>query len=176
MYRLAAIVFLLSVGLVTAQPTSGPAAGSKAEPMKVHVVTGDRAGKEVEWVADRKDKPTVYVFVRADAFTRPMARFIRELDLELPKAEADAVVVAVWLTDDAAKSKEYLPKVQESIKLDKTAFAVFEGDKSGPNGWGINPDAHLTAVVVRDQKVQASFGYLSVNDKDVPAVVKAVKK
>jgi hypothetical protein len=56
------------------------------------------------------------------------------------------------------------------LKFDKTSLAVV-GDKSGPNGWGVNPDAHLTVVVANKGKVVKSFAYTSVNESDVRSVL-----
>jgi hypothetical protein len=81
--------------------------------------------------------------------------------------------VAVWLTDDADKSKEYLPKIAQYFK--GAVLSVF-GGTAGPKDWAINPDAHLTAVVAHKGKVVKSFGYVSLNETDVPAVVKTLKK
>jgi len=155
-----------------AQTDSGPKAGDKVEPLKVHVATGDDAGKEKDVAAQQAKKTAVFVFVQAEKWDRPMARFLRTLDEELGKNHADVAVAAVWLTDDVDKSKDYLPNAQKSLKLTQTTFAVHPGDKAGPKGWGINPDAHLTAVVTRSGKVIASFGFVSINETDVPAVVK----
>ena len=101
-----------------------------------------------------------------------MARFLRTLDKDLSKDRDDVQVVAVWLTDDVDMSKKYVPRARESLKLTQTTYSVFPGEKSGPEGWGINGDAHLTAVVVEKGKVSGSFGYRSVNETDVPAVIK----
>jgi hypothetical protein len=110
----------------------------------------------------------VYVFVSAKDFDRPMFRFLKKLDEDLE----DGLVVAVWLSDDADKSKEYLPKIAQYFK--KAALTVFAGT-AGPQGWAINSDAHLTAVVAHQGKVVKSFAYLSLNETDVPAVVKTLK-
>ena len=158
-----------------AQVESGPSAGSKLEALKVVVATGDAAGKEVDCASERKEKPTLFLFVQADKWDRPVARFLRALDQELAKSRPDVQIVAVWLTDDAEKAKAYLPRAQESLKLSQTTFTVYRGDKGGPTGWGINADAHLTVVVAQDQKVKASFGFRSVNETDAPAVLKQLK-
>jgi hypothetical protein len=155
-----------------AQVESGPGAGSRVEPLKVAVVTGDDAGKEIDLTARRKEKPALFVFVQADKWDRPMARFLRTLDQELGKDRKDVSVVAVWLTDDVDKAREYLPRAQESLKLSQTTFTVYPGDRNGPKGWGINADAHLTVVVAERGKVTASLGYGSVNETEVPAVLK----
>jgi hypothetical protein len=172
---------LLACGLLAhpaplkAQTESGPAAGSKVEALKVAVATGDDTGKEIDFAVQRKDKPTIVVFVQADKWDRPLARFLRTLDQDLAKDRQDVHIVAVWLTDDVDKAKEYLPKAQQSLKLSQTTFTVHPGDKNGPRAWAINADAHLTAVLADSGKVTASFGYRSVNEEDVPAVLKKLK-
>jgi hypothetical protein len=167
---------LLAPGTLLAQVESGPSAGSKIEALKVVTATGDNAGKEADYAKERKDKPTIFVFVQADKWDRPTARFLRALDEALVKDYKDVQIVAVWLTDDVAKAKDYLPKAQESLKLSQTTFTVHPGEKSGPAGWGINADAHVTAVVAQDQKVTASFGFGSLNETDAPAVLKKLKQ
>ncbi len=169
------LAFVVAPGTLRAQVESGPKADSKVEILKLVTATGDNAGKEADYAKERKDKPTIFVFVQADKWDRPTARFLRALDEALVKDHKDAQVVAVWLTDDVAKAKEYLPKAQESLKLSQTTFAVHPGEKSGPTGWGINADANVTAVVAQDQKVTASFGFGSLNETDAPAVLKKLK-
>jgi hypothetical protein len=172
---LLALLCIFVPGTLQAEVESGPTPGSKVEALKAVAATGDFAGKEVDYAMERKEKPTIFVFVQADKWDRPTARFLRELDQALAKDRNDVQIIAVWLTDDAAKAKEYLPKAQESLKLAQTTFTVYPGDKGGPAGWGINADAHATAVVAQDQKVSASFGFRSVNETDAPAVLKKLK-
>jgi hypothetical protein len=104
-----------------------------------------------------------------------MARFLKQLDEAAPKEGEDVYVVAVWLTEDAAKTKEYLPIAQKSLSLHNTALTCFPGEV-GPKDWGINVDAHLTAVVAAGGKVAKAFGYRSINETDVPAVREALRK
>jgi hypothetical protein len=162
-------------GALAAQTESGPKAGARVEALKVLTVTGDNAGKEINYTAERKGKPTVVVFVQADKWDRPTARFLRALDQELSKDRIDVQVVAVWLTEDVDKSKDYLPRAQQSLKLSQTTFTVWTRDRSGPPGWAINADAHVTAVVAEEGKVSASFGYGSVNETEAPTVLKKLK-
>lgn len=169
----AILTWALLTGVATlarADVESGPKEGEKAAALKVFAVTGDPKDKEVDYADLRKDKPTIYVFVSAENFGRPMFRYIKTLD---EKVGEDALVVAVWLNDDADKSKEYLGKISKYFS--NAALTVF-GEKAGPKDWGINTDAHLTAVVVNKGKVVKSFGYMSLNDTDVPPVVEALKK
>src|SRR4051794_29732423 len=78
---------------------SGPAKGEKVPAFKAHALTGDHKGKDVDFTAERKDAPTVYVFVQADKWDRPMFRYIKTLDEAVQKDFPKAAVVAVWLTD-----------------------------------------------------------------------------
>ncbi|OWK34551.1 hypothetical protein FRUB_10522 [Fimbriiglobus ruber] len=156
--------------------TSGPEKGKRVPALKVFDATGPHEGKEVDYAADRKDAPTVYVFVRADVWDRPMARFLKKLDEAVQKGGGDERVVAVWVGGDADKNKEYLPLAQKSLQFQATSLTVFAGDKTGPEKWDVNSDAHLTAVVAAKGVVTAVFGYRSINETDVPAVHDALKK
>lgn len=168
-------ILMLSVGLTWADVESGPKAGEKVGELKAFGVVGPVEGKEADLAAARKNEPTVYLFVNAENFSRPMARFMKSLDGKMKDVSDKASGVAVWLTADADKSKEYLPKAQMSLNFANTSLAVF-GNKSGPNGWGINPDAHLTVVVANKGKVVKSFAYTSVNETDIRAVLAELKK
>jgi hypothetical protein len=112
--------------------------------------------------------------VAADRFSRPMNRFMKKLDESVAKDFKDVYVVAVWLTDDLRATKAYLPKVQSSVQYEATALTAFKG-KEGPKGWNINADAHLTVVLAGGGKVLGRWGYNSVNDTDVPAVLRALR-
>lgn len=159
-----------------ADVNSGPTVGEAPKPFKVIVATGDDAGKEVDYVMQRKDKPSVFVFVQEDRWDRPMARYLKTLDKELKEKRKDVRIIAVWLTEDTQKSKDYLPKADQSLKFEQTVLTVFDGDRnSGPEQWGLNSDAHLTAVLISDNKVDATVGYRSLNETDVPDLLKKLK-
>jgi hypothetical protein len=148
---------------------SGPARDAKVPALKVYDATGEHKDKEVDYAAQRKDKPTVYLFIDAEKFDRPMNRFMKTLDGAVKKDFGDAYLVAVWLTADADKTKALLPRVQESVRYEATALTLF-ADKAGPKDWNVNADAHLTVIVANKGVVRATFGYRSVNETDVPAV------
>jgi hypothetical protein len=173
---LAALV--VAIGGSAQDVESGPKAGEKVPALKVFGVVGPVEGKEADFAAERKDDPTVYLFVQSEHFGRPMARFIKVLDTKLKEANEKAGVVAVWIGDKEAfeKNKDYLPRVQMSLKLENTAYAAVGGEKSGPNGWGLNADAHVTVVVADKGKVAKSFAFVSVNETDVRPVLAAIKK
>lgn len=172
----AALLLALPCAAPGQDVASGPEKGRDVPALKVFDLTGPHQGQQVDYAADRKGKPTVYVYIQSDKWDRPMARFVRDLDAAVKKAGGDAYLVAVWLTDDVDKTKEYLPRAQQSLRLEATALTCYPGDKTGPAGWNVNGDAHLTAVVAGGEKVAATFGYRSLNETDVPAVVAALKK
>lgn len=161
---------------------SGPKAGEKVPALKAFGVVGSVEGKETNYAADREDAPTVYLFIQAEeggipVGGRPAARFMKVLDNQITKAADKAEIVAVWLGEKAVeKHKTYLPRFQMSLKLEHTALAAFDGERAGPTGWGINADAHVTAVIAYKGKVLKSFALTSVNETDVRPVLAELKK
>lgn len=177
MLRLAlplAVIFL-STTFARAAIESGPAVDSPLPELKADAVTGDDAGKKITFTTTRKAKPTVYVFIRADKFDRPIARYLKTLDKALVELGKDTHVVAVWITDDADKTREYLPKVQLSMKFEATTLALYAEDKAGPNAWALNDRAHVTTIVTDGAKVKARFAEQSLNETNVPEVTAALK-
>jgi hypothetical protein len=174
--RIALFCCVLSVAAIAwADVESGPTVGETVPALKVHAVVGPAAGKELDYAAERKAEPTIYLLVDRKRFSRPMARFMKELDGKLGEAPQGTQIVGVWLTDDLAKTKEYLPVAQTSLNFSNTALTAVDGVAS-PEGWGIHPDADLTVVVAIDGKVVKRWGFVSVNDTLVPQVVETLKK
>lgn len=168
-------VLVLCLPVARAAIESGPAVDSALPELKAEAVTGDDAGKQVTFTAARQARPTVYVFIRADKFDRPIARYLKTLDKALVELGKATHVVAVWLTDDVGKQREYLPKVQQSLKFEATTLALYAEDKLGPNAWALNDRAHVTTVVTDGVKVKARFAEQSLNETNVPEVVAALK-
>lgn len=171
-----ACLLLSWVGLLVpnADLETGPAKGTATPTLKVFAVTGEHAHKEVDFATERKNRTTVFVFIRSDRFDRPIARFLRTFDEELRKEARDCLTVIVWLTDDVEKGKEYLPRVQQSLRLTQTVFTVYPGEMAGPADWAINADCHVSILIAHHQKIHAAFGYRSMNETDVPRVLKAL--
>ncbi len=161
----------LAVAASRADVVSGPKVGDKAEDFTAHGVVGIIDGKDGSYIKERKGDPTIYVFVSAENFKRPTAQFLKGLDTALKDAPDKAAVVAVWLAEKPDMIKEYLPKAQMSLNFVNTSLGVFAGEKSGPKNWGINPDAHVTVVGVKNGKVTTVSAYESVNGTDVRKVL-----
>jgi hypothetical protein len=177
MHRLFCLLILVATPVVVcADIASGPKAGDKAEDFKAFGVVGLFEGKEGSYLKERKDEPTVFVFVQQEHWGRPMARFLKAIDADGKAANEKSVVVAIWLSEKPDAAKEYLPKAQKSLNFANTSLGVFEGEKSGPNNWGINTDAHCTVVVTHKGKVIESIALESVNETDAKKVLEALKK
>ena len=56
---------VLFVPAARAADESGPKAGEKVPALKAFGVVGSVEGKEADYAADRKDAPTIYLFVQA---------------------------------------------------------------------------------------------------------------
>ena len=160
---------------------SGPQAGSSLPALQAYGVVGLVEGKEVDFVQQRRNALTVYVFVPAEdngipKGGRPVARFLKSLDEQIGRWN-EAAVVAIWLGEKAFQQhQEYLPRFQQSLRLSRTSLAVYAGDLSGPPQWGINPQATLTVVVAHRGRVVRSLSYDSVQDTDVPTVIEVLKQ
>ncbi|MDX2038739.1 MAG: hypothetical protein SFX72_18985 [Isosphaeraceae bacterium] len=166
-------------GWARAQSPSGPEPGAAVPALKVVVGAGERAGEAADLAKERAEKPTVYLFVRADKWDRPMARYLRVLDQKLAQGVAgaeEAQVVITWLTDDVDKAKNYLPLAQQSLKFERSTLSVFPGARTGPDGWMINDAAYLTSVVAKKGKVVERFGFVNVGESDVEAALAALAK
>lgn len=155
---------------------TGPAKSTALPALKVHAVTGDKENMEVDFAAERKDKTTAYIFLRSDRFDRPIGRFLRVFDEGLRKDAKECQAIVIWLTDDVEKGKEYLPRVQQSLKLTHTVFTVYTGEIAGPTDWAINGDCHMSVILAHQGKIHATFGFRSTNETDVPKVLKALPK
>jgi hypothetical protein len=175
-FMVAVVSFFLAVPAAAQDVASGPETHAKVPALKVFDATGVHKDKEADYAGSRKGKPTVYLFINAERFDRPMNRFMKTLDGVVAKDFEGVYVVAVWLTADTDKTKKLLPRVQQSVGYEATALTVVAGTAEGPKGWNINADAHLTAVVANKGKVAATFGYRSINETDVPKVKEELKK
>ncbi len=168
-----------SLALVANAPASdidsGPKPDSPVPALTVQAVTGADAGRKLDIAAARKDKPTVFIFIQGAQWGRPVARYLKVLDKQIAAMQKDIAVIAVWLTDDADKTREYLPKAQQSLQFTATALTYDPDNKDGPNAWGLHERAFVTTIVSDGKKVRARFGHQSLNETNVPEVEAAVK-
>ncbi len=175
------ILTILALAPVADKLTSGPEIGAIAPALTAHVAAGIGTGESRNIATVRQGQLTIYAFVQAAQFDRPMARLIHTIDQGIAdrSSENDAAgspaLVTVWLTETPDQSREYLPRAQQSLKLKHTVWTVFEGPLQGPGGWSINDSAGLTLVVVdRQGKVIHSVGFDSWNETDAPPILKVL--
>lgn len=166
---------LLFAVTVHAEVDSGPKAGAAISPLKVFAATGDHAGKDLDYAAERGLKPTIYVFVPHERFDRPLARLLRDLEKGVIEAGNESSLVTIFLTKDEPKTREHLPRIQMSMQFTQNPLVVFPVAPAGPEGWAVDTDAQLTVVVVNKSKVVESFGYRSANETVAPEILKALK-
>lgn len=74
------IAVVVVAGVARADVESGPKAGDAIGALKAFGLVGKVEGKEADFAAERKGEPTVYLFVNAEKFHRPMKRFLQLLD------------------------------------------------------------------------------------------------
>ncbi len=171
---LMACLLMVSHADVRADVESGPEKDAQVEPLPVFVGTGDFSGQTKNLVQHRGGKATLWFFVPADKWSRPTARLLRTLDSKLTDIDKDGEIVAVWMSDDLPKAKEYMPVAERALKLDHTTFTVYEKDPQGPGDWAIHPDADVTIVATRGGKVLQSFGFVSANETLAKNVLKTL--
>ena len=152
-----------------------PAIGRAPSALRAEVLQPNGEYAESELVAESQEKPVVYLLIPATRWDRPIARFLKTLDEKLPGSSAKAEVRAVWLTADAAATREYLQRVAQSLQLQRTSLALV-ADEAGPAGWQVAGGVQLAVVVAYHGKVVAATELGSANETDVPPVVEAVAK
>ncbi|HVX60234.1 MAG TPA: hypothetical protein VHC19_06530 [Pirellulales bacterium] len=155
---------------------AGPETGKQVPPLKVFDATGLHAGGDADYAAERKGRPTIYIFVQASRWDRPTARFLRAVDETLGNEAPEAYIVAVWLTDDVEKTRRYLPIAQQSLQLSRTALTCYTANKDGPKDWQLDLAAAVSVVVAAQGKVAETLDYRSVNETLAPEVAAALKK
>jgi hypothetical protein len=171
---------LLVAALALGADEPGPKPGAAVPKLPALAVTDKVAEKETDLADERKDEPTVYVFVNADHFKdtnipygRPAHRFVKTLDEKLADVTG-AKAVVVWVGGEAEKNKEYAPKVAKYYA--NSVVGVSSADANGPKDWGLTSTSMITAVVAHKGKVVKAWAIDSVNETDVKPVEEALKK
>lgn len=164
------------IGLALSQIDSGLPPAIPVPALKVHSVTGESLGEQVDFSKSRGDEPTLYFFLASHRWSRPMARLLRELDKEIANRVDGAHICAIWLTSDIEESKQYLPRAQMSLKLENTSLTVFDGNEYGPGEWGINTEKDVTIVLANGGKSIQSHSYVSANETLAKSILDEFEK
>lgn len=175
MLRTLFLLAFASVPIWADELSSGPETGASVPALSVHVAAGPGAGAARDVAAERVDQATIFAFVQAAEFDRPMARLLKTIDDAITREGTPApgaALVAVWLTDEPEKSKDYLPRAQQSLQTKATSWSVFDGPRQGPEAWSINDSAGITFVVARAGKVLVSRGFDSWEEADARKILR----
>lgn len=174
-----ALFWLLFTTVVHADVESGPKVGEMASVLKVQLVDNGALADAADIVAKREDHETVYVFLPKSKFDRPVGRFVKALDTAMQKRQMlhpNLQIVLIWMTDDVTLGATRTNAIQTSLQLAASQWTVWNGEAKSPEGWVISDKAAATVVIVQKKKVQATFGFESVNDTVVPTIDAAVAK
>ena len=156
------------------QVFSGPQAGEKLTPFKVHAFSGPQAGKEIQLLADPKETPRLVIFVHE--ITRPVLQLLRPVDQYAKRLAADGLEThVVWLTADKTKTEAYLEQAKKSLALQAPVVISLDGIE-GPGNYGLNRKVTLTLLVAKGNKVVANFAIVQPNETDAPKVGAALAK
>jgi hypothetical protein len=159
--------------------TAGPDLGKPVPALKVNQIVGSQAGKEVDGATGAKSEAVIYAFLRSDKWDRPVARVVRLLDealVEHRKSDPKCSLFIVWIGKDGERAREYLPKVQQSIKLQCSTWNHFDGEVYDVANWQLSGDGPLNIVIAKEGKCVWGRGYATINDDISKKVIEAFKK
>lgn len=144
----------------------------KVPPLESVVCVGEKAGEKTDLTQWRGSKPTIYIYIQAEHWDRPIARLVRGLDVAVADKITDGGLVLVWLSNnEIERFREHLPRVQQSLKLSMTTYSTWPGDTFGPPAWAINRDDHVTVITANEGKIIARHAFRSTNEGDVNKIL-----
>lgn len=158
---------------------AGPELNKPVPSLKTFQVVGTNADKEIDWKDINQNKPTLLVFVRSDKWDRPVARVLKQLDdsiIAISKDVPDAHMGIIWVSKDSEKAREYLPKVQQSIKLQASSWNHFNGEVYDAAGWQLSGDGALNIVLVKDNKAMWGRAFSTMQESIARQTVHELKR
>ena len=159
-------------GIKAQQPSSVLVTGQVVPQLESVVCVGDKVGEKVDLVSARAQRPTIYIFIQAEHWDRPVARLVRGLDMKMTEKVTDGGLVVVWLSNnEVERFREHLPRVQQSLQLAMTTYSVWPGDVFGPAAWGLNRDDHVTVITAKAGRVLGRHAFRSTNEGDAAKVL-----
>lgn len=158
---------------------AGPELNKPIPSLKTLQIVGDHADKEIDWKETAKTNYMLIVFVRSDKWDRPVARVLKQLDDALVAARKDlpdAHIVIVWVSKDGERAKEYLPKVQQSLKMQVSSWNHFNGEVYDASGWQLSGDGALNIVLVNDNKAVWGRAFSTMQESITRQVMAELKR
>jgi hypothetical protein len=154
---------------------SGPQPGEKLPPLKVRIVIGDNAGKEVDIVSTARGKPTFLVFM--NEWNEQVAELMRVITLYAEqKGKPQLVTAVVWLTSDPSDLGARLERARPHMPRNTPVGVSLDGPE-GPGAYGLNRHVQMTILVCDGNVVASNFALVqpSVNG-DAVNVLRALVK
>ncbi|MFM8707712.1 MAG: hypothetical protein ACKOHK_06425 [Planctomycetia bacterium] len=174
-----AVAVTVGAGAARAEVTSGQQVGESVGAMTVTKVTGNALdgvpdGKTLCYRCKMGSRPVVMVFARtADD---KLAKLLKKLDEEIEEhASAKLTGFVNMLGGDAESLKKDAAEFVKLHGIERIAFVVPEESANGPADYKIAPDADLTIVCFKGDKVQANHAMAKgqLSDEKIDAIVEA---
>ena len=150
---------------------SGPQPGEFTTPFNTVELRGESQGSAVDPVHVNRGKPTALVFVHG--IERSMVPLMRVIDTFGSEYREKIITNWVFLSDDPVTSRQRLPQVGRSIKIQGRMLLSSDGIE-GPGNYGLNKDCLLTILTAKDNKVTANFALIQPGIADAKEVVEAL--
>jgi hypothetical protein len=150
---------------------SGPQQGESTTPFNTTELRGENQGATVDPIQVNQGKPTALVFVHG--IERSMVPLMRVVDGFGSKHKEKIITNWVFLSDDPITSRQRLPQVGRSIKLQGRMLLSSDGIE-GPGNYGLNKDCLLTILTAKENKVTANFALIQPGIADAKEVVAAL--
>lgn len=170
-------VFLGSLVFVTCakadDPKSGPEVGKPAPGFEIKVVTGDDAGKAVDYLSRWEKKPVLLVFV--GELDRPAFGLLRQLDKYGRLRQPDGLeVLIVRATEETEAVARQTKALNESYDVKSPAGFAADGEK-GPPGYGLHEEARMTVLLLDlEHKVRFNAARRAPDRTDFEAIRQAI--
>ena len=153
---------------------SGPQPGEKLAPLKVRVVIGDNAGKDVDIVSVAKGKPTFLIFM--NKWNEQVAELMRVITLYAEQRDKPPVSAVVWLTSDASDLEARLERAPPHMPRN-TLVGISLDAPEGPGAYGLNRHVQMTILVADSNVVTSNFALVqpSIHGDSVAVLRELVK-
>ena len=154
---------------------SGPQPGEKLPPLKVRIVLGNKAGKEVDILSDARDKPTFLVFM--NEWTEQVAELMRVITLYAEQRKDPRLVTAViWLASDPNELEPRLKLARPHMPRNTPVGISLDGPE-GPGAYGLNRHVQMTILVADRNAVTSNFALVQPSlNADAVAVLRELVK
>ena len=179
--RVLPLAILLAIGFAIpvsadeeAEPIfSGPQPGEKLPGLEVRVLSGEKAGKDVDIVAEAGSRPTVIIFMHE--LTRPGFALSNAVMRYASQRQKDISAAYVFLGEDATETEAKYKRIGEQLWAPKIHRTLSMDGIEGPGSYGLNRNVSLTVLVAKDQKVSANFALVQPSlQADGPKILKAI--